>query len=110
MLEAANIVNNTPLTEITPDPNVPFPLTPACLLTQKRDSDVPPLESFDEKDLLAYGTRRRRYVQALAEQFWSRWRTEYLQSLQSRRKWKTEQRSLKSGDLVLLSEITDLTM
>jgi hypothetical protein len=44
----------------------------------------------------------KRHVQSLAEQFWSRWRHEYLSTLQKRQKWNTFQRTVKIGDVVLI--------
>jgi hypothetical protein len=41
-------------------------------------------------------------VQALANQFWERWRSEFLTSLQSRKKWVEEERNLVPGDVVLM--------
>ena len=36
--------------------------------------------------------------------FWERWSTEYLSSLQVRKKWLKERENLKVGDLVLLTD------
>ena len=44
-------------------------------------------------------------MQALANEFWSRWRTEYLHTLQPRRKWHAARRNLEVGDIVLLKQI-----
>nr|XP_054607369.1 uncharacterized protein LOC129167170 [Nothobranchius furzeri] len=43
-------------------------------------------------------------VQALADEFWRRWRQEYLPTLQTRRKWTDMKRDLKVGDIVLLKD------
>ena len=40
----------------------------------------------------------------MANCFWSRWRKEYLQLLQSRQKWTKKQRNLQTDDVVLLKE------
>lgn len=45
-----------------------------------------------------------RQVQFLADQFWKRWRVQYLQSLQTRRKWQNEHSNLKTGDVVLMMD------
>ena len=59
---------------------------------------------FQPQDLLAYGKKRWRRIQYLADQFWSRWRTDYLQTLQKRRKWFHPSRNLQIGDVVLLKD------
>ena len=102
--EASVIINNTPMWEISSDPNEPFPLTPAMLLTLKDQGNPPPLDSFTEKDIQAYGRRRYRRVQYLADQFWSRWRQEYLHSLQPIPKWTQIHRSLTPGDIVIMKD------
>lgn len=49
--EAASIINNTPLWEVSWDPNEPFPLTPAMLLSLKDNPNPAPLETFNQKDI-----------------------------------------------------------
>ena len=100
--EAASIINNTPMYSISNDPNDQFPLTPAQLLTMKDHPSPPSLEQFTDHDLLAYGPRRWRRIQALSDGFWSRWRDEYLQTLQKRHKWTIEKPNLQQGDIVIL--------
>lgn len=46
------------------------------------------------------------HVQYLANLFWKRWRDEYLQVLQSRRKWQSNQPDFKVGDVVFMRELT----
>ena len=36
--------------------------------------------------------------------FWTRWKQEYIPTLQTRRKWQHEERNLKAGDIVLLKD------
>ena len=102
--EASAIINKTPMWEVSSDPKEPFPLTPAMLLTLKDQGNPPPLDSFTEKVIQAYGRRRYRRVQYLADQFWSRWRQEYLHSLQPRPKWTQIHRSLTPGDIVIMKD------
>jgi hypothetical protein len=47
---------------------------------------------------------RWRHSQFLADQFWRRWRKEYVPHLIKRSKWHTIQRNLWRGDLVLIVE------
>ncbi|KAK3507778.1 hypothetical protein QTP70_000334 [Hemibagrus guttatus] len=101
MAEVIGIVNSRPLVPISPDPDSPFLLTPAMLLTQKGHSVLSPPGDFKETDL---HRQQWRQVQHLANTFWSRWRHEYLATLQSRSKWQREQRNLREGDVVLLKD------
>jgi len=100
--EAACIINSTPMYEVSSDPNDHLPVTPASLMTLKDNPNPPPLENYDARDLLAYGTRRWRRVQALSDNFWCRWRGEYLQELQNRQKWTNVKPNLRIGDVVIL--------
>ena len=102
LLEATSIVNNTPLWCVSGSPDDPCPLSPANLLTLKDNPNPPSLDSFDELDLLQYGTRRWRRVLYLAEQFWSRWRQNYIAELQERKKWRAANSKIGVGDVVLL--------
>ena len=47
--------------------------------------------------------------QNLMQHFWQRWSSEYLQQLQHLQKWKTPQRTLQQGDLVIICEDTPFT-
>jgi hypothetical protein len=42
----------------------------------------------------------------LAEKFWKRWNDEFLQNLQTRRKWKTVKENIKERDVVLSEKDT----
>lgn len=100
MAEVSAIINARPLVPVSSDPSSPTLLTPAMLLTQK--PGVPaPAGSFNEKDLFKCQWKQ---VQALANEFWYRWRNEYLHTLQPRRKWRTARRNLQTGDIVLLKQ------
>jgi hypothetical protein len=70
--EAANIVNQTPLWEVSSSLDDPLPLTPAMLLTLKSEPEGSPVAEIGSTDVLAYGARRWRRVQAIAEEFWLR--------------------------------------
>ncbi|XP_067945353.1 uncharacterized protein [Watersipora subatra] len=105
LYECMYIVNSRPLTTTTlhSDQNFePIPLTPNNLLTMKNKNLLPPPGSFTSPDL--YSRKRWRRVQYLTEQFWSRWKLEYLQSLQKRQKWKNAKINLKPGDVVIVMD------
>ena len=65
------------------------------------------MDDFTEEDLLSYGTKRWRRAQFVAETFWQRWKTYYVQELQVRNKWKKKKYQLKKGDIVLLKKKTE---
>jgi len=101
MVEAELIVNSRPLTYMGMDEAGSMePLTPIQLLTFKSKVVSAPPSVFVKEDV--YCKKRWRCVQYLADQFWRRWRKEYLPTLQERRKWQQPQQNLANGDIVLL--------
>ena len=101
MAEVAAIVNARPISALPSDPDGPQPLSPAMLLTMKTHPTGPPPGQFlplTSTCVVVGG------VQFLAEQFWTRWRQEYLQSLQLQRKWTETWRDLCAGDVVLMRD------
>ena len=102
--EAASIVNKTPLTGISAHPDDPLPITPSLLLTLKDSAAPVSTEELTPSDLLAYGPKRWRRVQYLADVFWSRWRQEVLSDLLKRRKWLRKRRCVKVGDVVIVRD------
>ncbi|XP_034382324.1 uncharacterized protein LOC117726257 [Cyclopterus lumpus] len=103
LYEAMAIVNSRPLTvNNLSDPHSLEPLTPNHLLTLKSVKALPPPGEFVREDV--YGKKRWRHVQYLAEQFWSRWRKEYLANIALRQRWHTPRRNLQVGDIVMMKE------
>ncbi|XP_059842883.1 uncharacterized protein LOC132403497 [Hypanus sabinus] len=100
MAEVTAIINAQSFLPVSSDPENPFILSPSTLLTQKAGAPPPPGD-FSDKDLY---TKQWRQVQALANQFWPRWRQKYLPLLQQRQKWTEPRRNLQVGDLVLLRD------
>ncbi|XP_059848709.1 caldesmon-like [Hypanus sabinus] len=100
MAEVTAIINAQSFLPVSSDPENPFILSPSSLLTQKAGAPPPPGD-FSDKDLY---TKQWRQVQALANQFWPRWRQKYLPLLQQRRKWTEPHRNLQVRDLVLLRD------
>ena len=101
--EAASIVNSTPYAEVSEDPNDPLPISPQNLLTLRESNDSN-LEKVDPGDVHAYGRLRWKRVQVLADEFWRKWKADYLQNLQSRNKWHRPSPNLKVDDVVLLRQ------
>ncbi|XP_070547952.1 uncharacterized protein [Ptychodera flava] len=101
--EVQNIVNSRPITtDHLSQYNSPEPLTPNHLLTMKTKVLLPPPGNFQKADM--YARRRWRRVQHLTNEFWSRWRREYLQTLQPRPKWTVPRRNLKVDDIVIIKQ------
>ncbi|XP_066911588.1 uncharacterized protein [Clytia hemisphaerica] len=101
LVEIEAIINSRPLTDTLSDDSE-LPLSPINLLTMKSRVVLPPPGNYSANDL--YSRRRWRRVQHIANEFWSRWRKEYLQTLQRRSKWQHKIRNFSIGDVVLLKE------
>ena len=101
LVEAEAIVNSRPLTYVdTQSPDSPIPLSPSQILTLKTKIVMPPPGRFVREDL--YCRRRWRRVQYLANEFWNRWRSEFLPTLQERKKWVRSERNIAINDILLL--------
>ena len=107
MAEVTGIVNAR-LTAIPADVDNPQPLSPAMLITMKTRLLGPPPGNFLPTDL--YAVHRWKRVQYLADQFWLRWRREYLQSLQPRKKWNQPKRDPVEGDIVMMKAGENIVM
>ena len=78
-------------------------MSPYSLLPLRDEPVSSPLE-YTERDILSYGKARWRRVQYLADQFWCRWKNDYVSNLQERSKWKKKVRNLKQDDIVLIKQ------
>ena len=104
MAEVTGIINSRPIAAVPSDADEPQPLTPNMLLTMKTRPLLPPPGVFSSEDL--YSRRFWRRAQYLADQFWTRWKREYLQAQQKRTKWNEIQPNIKEGDIVILKDET----
>ena len=103
MTEVECVINSRPLSvDYLCSAEAPEPLTPNHLLTMKPKRMLPPPGEFQRPDV--YCRRRWRRVQYFANEFWLRWRKEYLQMLQVRPKWVQPKRNLTVGDVVISKE------
>ena len=81
LYKSSDIVNSCPLcVETINDPLSDLPFSPNLLLTMKTNVILPPPGNFQKSDL--YSRKHWRRTQHLANEFWKRWRSEYLQNLQ----------------------------
>ncbi|KAM9834391.1 uncharacterized protein ACBT44_011736 isoform 1-T1 [Syngnathus typhle] len=82
--------------------SLPDPLTPNHILTMKSSIVLSPPGKFVKEDL--YLRKRWRRVQYLTEEFWSRWKKEYLLNLQQREKWNKTKRNARINDIVIIKD------
>ena len=61
---------------------------------------LPPPGSYTPADL--YSRKCWRRVQHISNEFWTRWRKEFLHTLQERKKFSRKRRNLQKGDVILL--------
>ncbi|XP_021366693.1 uncharacterized protein LOC110459000 [Mizuhopecten yessoensis] len=101
LAEVTAIVNSRPLVPLSSDPQDPYPLSPSLILTHKSDSVTDIIIPADTRNMYR---AHLKMVQCLSDMFWKRWRMEFLQSLQGRRKWHQDQRNFRVSDVVLLRD------
>ena len=105
LVEVEGIVNSRPLVvETINDVNSQAALSPSHILTMKSKVVMPTPGMFGTPDL--HCRIRWRRVQHISHKFWSRWRKEFLATLQDRQKWKAPLRNFRFGDIVILKEDT----
>ncbi|CAK1602856.1 unnamed protein product [Parnassius mnemosyne] len=95
------ILNSRPLTPLSSDPTDLYPLCPGHFLIGK------PLTSLPSPVLIDTNPRylaRYELIDQIRQQFWERWRTEFLNELQQRSKWRISQGQISEGDMVVLKE------
>ena len=102
LCEVEAIINSRPLTFASGDPDDLNPLSPSNLLTMKTSVILPPPGVFQRTDV--YMRKRWRRVQYLANLFSTRWKREYLLTLQQRSKWNSPKRNVAVGDIVLVKD------
>jgi hypothetical protein len=99
LTEVERILNDRPLTPVSDDPDDLEALTPShALLGHHRNwnsmSSAPQLTS----------RKRWKQVQFMSDNFWKRWRKEYLPLLTSRSCWRRKTRNISVDDLVLVND------
>ncbi|KRZ65356.1 hypothetical protein T10_2495, partial [Trichinella papuae] len=103
-------VNSRPLTFIGEDPRDPNPLTPFHFLIGREFRNIHEIHHGEDDDP-TYGaptsnelSRRWRYRRTLVNNFWKRWKNEYVVNLSQRKKWVTNKQEPRVGDIVLVAE------
>ena len=76
------------------------PLTPGHFLTGAPLTMCPETETTPQMSLM----KRWTLCQQIAQEFWNRWSSEYLQQLQAAQKWNNSSPNLEMGDIVLMKD------
>lgn len=92
-------LNSRPLLPLSDDISDINYLTPAHFLIQRKSYLIPEPDFTDDNIPAA---RRWQLISQKTQHFWSRWRKEYLSSLQPRNKWQKVTRSFQVGDVVYI--------
>lgn len=95
------ILNSRPLYATSPDSDDPEVFTPGHFLIGR------PINAIAEpsyQDIAANRLGRWQFLQKLRENFWKKWKNDYLQSLQQRTKDYIRKHNLQPGMVVLLEE------
>ena len=101
--EIESVMNSRPLTYVSSSNGELEPLTPNHLLLLRGCGEAIPGGFSDDR----ISVRQWRRVQYLADQFWIRWRREYLPTLQRRQRWVTRSKNVEQGDIVLIVDKKD---
>ena len=105
LVKVEAIENSRPMTtETISDVKSDIPFSPANLLTMKSKVILLIPGFFSSADI--YSQKCWRRVQHIANEFWSRWHKEFLQTLQERKTCETQIRNFRTGDIVLLKAET----
>ncbi|XP_055714978.1 uncharacterized protein LOC129809187 [Phlebotomus papatasi] len=99
LIEAENVVNSRPLTNVSVDKDDPEAITPNHFLLG-RSSASQPWGTYTDDDLL----QGWQAAQKLADEFWRRWLKEYLPTLAQRHKWNRRSPNLQEGDIVIVAD------
>lgn len=96
-------INSRPLVPLSSDPSDFRALTPGHFLIGTPLLELPEKSEFNSS-VLSISSRYKLLLQ-IKETFWRRWSRDYLHSLQSRPKWRT-QRDIRVGDLVIIKDVS----
>lgn len=97
------ILNSRPLTPASSDPTDLECLTPGHFLIGQPLLAIPEREEGIPTKRLSFNNRWKLLHQCV-QAFWRRWRGEYLQTLQVRGRWASDQPSLLIDDMVIIKE------
>ncbi|XP_045454347.1 uncharacterized protein LOC123663725 [Melitaea cinxia] len=100
-VQIESILNSRPLYPLSSDPNDLTVLTPGHFLTLEPLTAVP---DEDHTNTKLHRLNRWQLLQSFHQNFWSRWKHEYLNSLTERAKWTKESKPLSVGSMVIIKD------
>lgn len=101
LTQIEGVINSRPLCPLSSNPSDLNPLTPAHFLIGRTIMNVSE-EDYSNTKLNRLAVYER--IQKIKQDFWKRWRNEYLTELQQKSKWKTLTNPIEIDDLVILIE------
>jgi hypothetical protein len=101
LTETEACLNSRPFSALSSDPSNPTYLSPGHFLIGEPLTQLP---STDYTNVKCNGLSRWQTYQQQLQQYWQRWSSDYLQSLQQRQRWQRASPNLQPGDMVLLKE------
>jgi len=99
LTETEACLNSRPLRALSSDPFNPSYLSPGYFLIGEPLNQLP---SADYTNVKCNSLSRWQTYQQQLQQFWQRWSSDYLQSLQQRQRWYRTSCNLEPGEVVLL--------
>ncbi|XP_055910400.1 uncharacterized protein LOC129944760 [Eupeodes corollae] len=95
------ILNSRPIHPLSDDPSDVQALTPAHFLVGEPAILPVPFDIGSQPSTV--GVKLWKERQQMLTHFWNRWSTEYLSTLQQRKKWRREKEKLRIGQLVTIA-------
>lgn len=102
LYEVMGFLNSRPLGYVGNDPDDGTVLTPNHFLIGRASVDNPPVGVKIAKDLSL--KCRFDFLQKVVNAVWNRWKVEYLPTLTARAKWRAQEKNLKKGDIILVTD------
>lgn len=99
-------LNSRLLSAMSSDPNDFRPLTAGHFLTMGPTVTIPAPPEPPNLGVSSSPRNRWTLIQQITQHFWTRWRNEYLHTLQERLKWTHQAANLQPNDLVIIKEPT----
>ena len=96
-------IEQSSLMALTNIPDDIFALTPSMLVNGSR-LDAIRQSCLQTMDARGHPAKQFRALQQLLSQFWKRWASEYVASLQPRGQWRQERANLSIDDVVLITD------